>query len=358
MDEPQTTVGNLSTPAVLIDLDIVQRNIRRFQDYADRHGLNVRPHIKTHKLPAIALMQLKAGAVGITCQKVSEAEAMIAHTPEIEDVLITYNILGHEKLERLAALARKVRLSVVADSEAIIDGLSARFTGEPKPLTVLVECNTGADRCGVASPEEAANLAETIARAPGLVFGGLMTYPPANGAGNVQTFMSSAKALIEMRNIPVTVITSGGTPSMMSAADATVTNEYRPGTYVYNDRSLVERGVSTWEDCALTVLTTVVSVPADNRAIVDAGSKTLTSDLLGLHGYGHILGRADIRIDQLSEEHGRLISDGPIGLKVGDLVRIVPNHACVVSNMVDTVHVVADGKLLGAWPVSARGCIV
>ena len=179
-----------------------------------------------------------------------------------------------------------------------------------------------------------------------------------HGAEKVQSFMSSAKALIEMHGIPVTVITSGGTPSMMSAADAPVTNEYRPGTYVYNDRSLVERGVSTWEDCALTVLATVVSVPADNRAIVDAGSKTLTSDLLGLQGYGHVLGRADISIDQLSEEHERLVSDGPIGLKVGDIVRIVPNHACVATNMVDTVHVVVDGKLAGVWPVAARGRIV
>lgn len=358
MDEPQSAGENLSTPAVLIDLDIVERNIQRFQDYADRHGLNVRPHIKTHKLPAVALMQLKAGAVGIMCQKVSEAEAMIANTPQIEDVLITYNILGHEKLDHLAVLAGKVRLSVLADSETIIDGLSARFAGEPQSLTVLVECNTGADRCGVASPEAAANLAERIAKAPGLVFGGLMTYPPVNAAGKVQSFMSSAKELIEKRGIPVPVITSGGTPSMMSAGDAPVTTEYRPGTYVYNDRSLVERGVCTWADCALTVLATVVSVPAENRAIIDAGSKILTSDLLGLQGYGHVLGRADLSIDQLSEEHGRLVSDGPIALKVGDLVRIVPNHACVVTNMVDRVHVMVDGKLDGIWPVAARGCVV
>jgi D-serine deaminase-like pyridoxal phosphate-dependent protein len=170
--------------------------------------------------------------------------------------------------------------------------------------------------------------------------------------------MSRAKALIEAAGITVPVITSGGTPSMMHAAEAPVTTEYRPGTYVYNDRSLVARGVCSWDDCALTVLATVVSVPAANRAIIDAGSKTLTSDLLGLSGYGHVLGRDDIAIDQLSEEHGRLVTEGPINLEVGDKLRIVPNHACVVTNMVDAVTVLEKGGISGVWPVAARGRIV
>ena len=150
MDKVATTLQSVNTPAILVDLDIARRNIQRFQAYADAHGLKVRPHIKTHKLPALAEMQLRAGAVGITCQKVSEAEAMVAGSLEIRDVLITYNILGREKLEHLAALARRVTLGVVADNETVIDGLSAAFAAEPAPLRVLVECNTGADRCGVA----------------------------------------------------------------------------------------------------------------------------------------------------------------------------------------------------------------
>jgi D-serine deaminase-like pyridoxal phosphate-dependent protein len=137
-----------------------------------------------------------------------------------------------------------------------------------------------------------------------------------------------------------------------------VATEHRPGTYIYNDRSLVARGVATWDDCALTVLATVVSVPSENRAIIDAGSKVLTSDLLGLSGYGHVLGRDDIRIDQLSEEHGRLVSDGPIGLAVGEQLRIVPNHACVVTNMVDAVHIIEGGKPKGQWPIVARGRVL
>jgi D-serine deaminase-like pyridoxal phosphate-dependent protein len=303
-------------------------------------------------------MQLRAGAVGVTCQKVSEAEAMVAGSSKIRDVLITYNILGHEKLDHLADLARDVTLSVVADNETVIDGLSSKFAAQPAPLSVLVECNTGADRCGVPTPEAAAALAQRIAAAPSLVFGGLMTYPAADGAAAVESFMTRAKALIEAAGIAVPVITSGGTPSMMTAADAPVATEYRPGTYVYNDRSLVSRGVCGWEDCALTVLATVVSVPSANRAIIDAGSKTLTSDLLGLSGYGHVLGRDDIAIDQLSEEHGRLVSQGPINLNVGDRLRIVPNHACVVTNMVDAVTIVEQGEITAVWPVAARGKIV
>lgn len=349
----------IDTPAVLVDQDVAQANIARFQAYADAHGLRVRPHIKTHKLPAIAELQLAAGAIGITCQKVSEAAAMVAGSPAIRDVLITYNILGAAKLQALRALAAKVRLSVVADSAAVVDGLAATFgAAGGEPLPVLVECDTGARRCGVATPEAAAGLAERIAQARGLVLGGLMTYPPAGGEAAVQRFMTEAKRLIEARGLTVPVITSGGTPSMMHAAEAPVVSEYRPGTYVYNDRSLVARGVCGWDDCALTVLTTVVSVPAADRAIVDAGSKTLTSDLLGLSGYGHVLGRDDLVLDQLSEEHGRLVSTGPIRLAVGDRLRIVPNHACVVTNMVDTVQLVGAGRPAAqAWPVAARGRI-
>lgn len=359
MSFDQDYLNDIDTPAVLVDLDIAKANISRFQDYANAHGIKVRPHIKTHKLPLLAEMQLAAGATGITCQKISEAEAMVAGCAAIRDVLITYNIVGEQKLVRLRSLAEKVRLSVVADSAEVIDGLSQVFASSDRPLSVLVECNTGANRCGVVSPRDADVLAARIAEAPGLIFGGLMTYPPAAGEAGVEAFMTEAKALIEARGIAVPVITSGGTPTMMHAADAPVATEYRPGTYVYNDRSLVARGSCGWKDCALTVVATVVSVPAKNRAIIDAGSKTLTSDLLGLTGYGHVLGRDDIVIDQLSEEHGRLVSDRPIDLRVGERVRIVPNHACVVTNMVDSLFVISGGNVaLKRLSVSARGKVV
>lgn len=347
--------GNIHTPAVLIDIDIAKSNIQRFQSYADSHKLKVRPHIKTHKLPMIAELQLEAGAIGITCQKISEAEAMVAGSGRITDVLITYNIVGEDKLSALVALARKVTLAVVADSAAVIKGLEAAFLASGTEVGVFIECDTGANRCGVLSPAAAAELAGLVVTMPSLKFAGLMTYPPSGATAKVQSFMAEAKALIESKGIEVATITSGGTPDMKSAHLAPVTTEYRPGTYVYNDRSVVAGGRCGWDDCALTVLTTVVSVPTPHRAIIDAGSKVLTSDLLGLTGYGHVLERPDIVIDQLSEEHGRLTSENPINLVVGQRIRIVPNHACVVTNVVDAVHILRKNRPTEILPVTARG---
>lgn len=344
----------LDTPSVLIDLDVAEANVRKYQAYCDEHRLKLRPHIKTHKLPFLAKYQLQQGACGITCQKISEAEAMIAGGG-IADVLITYNILGPAKLARLRPLAEKVTLTVVADNLTVAEGLSEAFADAPAPLNVLVECNTGANRCGVATPAEAAALAGEIEKLPGLTFRGLMTYPPVGKASEVNGWLSEAKALIEAQGQNVAVISSGGSPDMWQAHLVPAATEYRIGTYIYNDRSLVSRGTCDWQDCALTVLATVVSVPSENHAIIDAGSKVLTSDLLGQQGHGHVLGRDDLAIDQLSEEHGRIVSSGPIGLKVGERVRVVPNHACVVSNMLDNVEQVRGSETFGPVEVAARG---
>lgn len=343
----------LTTPAVLVDLDVAEANIDRFQAHCDRYGLKLRPHIKTHKLPMLARRQISAGAIGITCQKITEAEAMISEGG-IDDILITYNILGREKVARLRELAGRVRLSVVADNATVVEGLSQGFADAEEPLPVLVECDTGGRRCGVPTPEAAAELAAMIAKKPGLRFAGLMTYPPIGAEAAVQRYLSDARALIEARGIEVEVISNGGTPGMWQAQDVTAATEYRIGTYIYNDRSLQARGLCGWDDCALTVLATVVSVPAPDRAIIDAGSKVLTSDLLGLDGYGHVLTRPDIHVAALSEEHGTLTAER-IGLSVGERVRVVPNHACVVTNMLDRVELVRGGDHQSTTPVVARG---
>jgi D-serine deaminase-like pyridoxal phosphate-dependent protein len=344
----------IDTPAVLVDLDIAERNIRAFQSYCDQHNLKLRPHIKTHKLPCLAEYQLAQGAIGITCQKISEAEAMVKGG-NMRDVLITYNILGAGKIARLRALAALVPVSVVADNAPVVQGLSDGFSDADTPLPVLVECNTGADRCGVATPQAAAELAGKIDSLPGLRFAGLMTYPPVGGAEQVTKWLSAAIALTEKLGLAVETVSSGGSPDMWQAHRMPLATEYRIGTYVYNDRSLVARGTCEFADCALSVLATVVSVPSAHRAIIDAGSKVLTSDLLGLEGYGHVVGRDDIVIDQLSEEHGRLVSDKPIGLEVGQQVKIIPNHVCVVSNMVDHVTFMRGTAIGRAQDVAARG---
>lgn len=347
------TFPQIDTPAVLVDLDIAEANIDRFQAHCDQHGLKLRPHIKTHKLPMIAKRQLDAGAIGITCQKISEAEAMIAEGG-IDDVLITFNILGDTKLARLRALAERVRLTVVADNTATVDGLSGAFADSPNALSVLVECDTGAARCGVATPDAARDLAQYISQQPGLTFGGLMTYPPVGAEAEVQRWLVEAKSLIEAAGLEVPTISNGGSPGMWLAQEVSVATEYRIGTYVFNDRSLQARSTCSWDDCALSVLVTVISVPSEGRAVIDAGSKVLTSDLLGLDGHGHVLGRPDIHIAGLSEEHGVLTADA-INLQVGDRLRIIPNHVCVVTNMLDEVQLIRGSEHLGPCPVAARG---
>lgn len=343
----------IDTPAVLVDLNIAEANIDRFQAYCDANGLKLRPHIKTHKLPLLARRQIQAGAIGITCQKISEAEAMIADGG-IEDVLLTYNILGETKLARLRALSERVRLSVVCDNMTVAEGLSKAFSDGPDPLDVLIECDTGAGRCGVQTPRAAAELAQIIANLPGLRFAGLMTYPPVGQESAVQDWLAEAISAVQSLGLAVETVSNGGTPGMWQAEQVPAATEYRIGTYIYNDRSLQARGICSWDDCALSVLATVVSVPAEDRAIIDAGSKVLTSDLLGLEGHGHVLGRPDISVEALSEEHGTLKADR-IGLKTGDRVRIVPNHACVVTNMLDRIELIRRDRHENTIAVAARG---
>jgi len=348
-------IDALDTPCVLIDLDRADANLRRAQDYADQHGVHLRPHIKTHKLPSFALRQVELGAIGITCQKLGEAEVMA--DAGIEDIFLPYNLIGEEKLHRLARLAARVKLAVTADSEFVVAGYGRTFAQSAEPLTVLVECDTGAGRCGVQTPEDAVALARIIAATPGLVFGGLMTYPAAGGYKETRAWLQAAITALEAAGLPARIISTGGTPDIWHAHEAEIATEYRPGTYIYLDRSLIARGdVGTFDDCALTVLATVVSRPTADRAIIDAGSKALTSDLLGMTGYGYVVGYPEAVIYGLSEEHGNIdFSASARKPAVGERLRIVPNHACPVSNLYDYVHLVSGDHVVRTERVAARG---
>lgn len=351
------TIEQVETPAVVIDLDVVEQNIHAYQAYCDEHDLALRPHIKTHKLPSLARAQIEAGAVGVTCQKIGEAEVMAA--AGIEDILLTYNIIGAAKLARLRRLHDQIKLSVTADNPTVIEGLSAAFADADWPLAVLIECDTGAGRCGVQSPEAAVELAQQIGQSMGLRFAGLMTYPATGGTAAVQEFMTAAKAQLAEAGYACGSISSGGSPDCWQAHLAPIVDEYRVGTYIYNDRSLLEREVCELADCALHVLATVVSVPTPGRAIIDAGSKILTSDLFGLQGHGLVIGHPGVMITDLSEEHGHLDCSRTNGcFSVGDRIRIIPNHACVVSNMVDQVHLMQGDAVVAVQDVAARGKIV
>ena len=291
----------LETPAVLIDLDIVEANIAAAQAHFDALGVKFRPHIKTHKIPRLARLQLREGAQGIAAQKLSEVEVFVAE--DFDDILLCFNLLSPTKIARLRALTDRCAITVVADNVETVQALSQGFADAAEKLAVLVECDTGMGRAGVQTPQDAADLAYAIDTAPGLRFQGLMTYPPNGGEAQVQAFMSAARTLCIASVGHCDTISSGGTPTMADAALAPAVTEYRAGTYIYNDRSLVARGACTWGQCALTVLATVTSRPTPTRAILDAGSKSLTSDLLGLTGYGHVVEYPDASITQLSEEH-------------------------------------------------------
>ena len=355
--EAGTRIEDVQTPMPVIDEDRLAENIARAQAYLDGHGKAFRPHIKTHKIPAVARAQLAAGAVGINCQKVTEAEAFA--DAGFEDILITYNILGPAKLARLAALnARVPRLAVIADSAATVAGYAAAFAAE-RPLTVLIECDTGGGRVGVQSPADAVALAREIAAAPGLRFGGLLTYPAIGGAARVEAFFTETTALLAAEGIDCPVRSNGGSPDFFSAHLVPSATEHRAGTYVYNDRSMVRAGHCTDADLAMHVLATVVSRPTATRAVIDAGSKALTSDLLGFADHGAIEGLAGAKIVGLSEEHGTVDLSGCTGRlpEVGEVVRIVPNHTCVVSNLFDRMVFHRDGVVTRVEDVAARGTV-
>ena len=349
-------LSKIETPAFVVNESQTLKNISKFQSLCDEKGLTLRPHIKTHKTVRFAKAQVAAGAVGINCQKIGEAEVMA--DGGLDDILITFNILGASKLARLRALSERVDLRVVADNTLVIEGLSDAFADVPKPLKVLVECDTGAARCGVQSPDEAVGLAIAINQSPGLEFEGFLTYPAVGGQQDVVDFMSSAKSAVESRGIACPTISSGGSPDMWQADTDGIITEYRIGTYVYNDRSLVARGTCELNDCSGTVLATVVSTPTNGRAVIDAGSKALTSDLLGLDGHGYVIDHPDVSIVGLSEEHGVLsVGDGS-NLSVGDRLRIIPNHVCVVANMFDQAWLEQENGKVIPLNTDARGRVV
>lgn len=350
------TVADLDTPAVTVRLDIMEANITRVHGHLARHGINNRPHIKTHKIPALGKQQMAAGAVGITCQKLGEVE-VFTDAGVADDVLLTFNVIGRAKTERLAALARRLRrLAVVFDNDVVARGLSEAAREHRVEIPFLVECDTGFGRNGVQSPEAAFELARTAMKLPGLRFDGLMTFP--NREPGTRLFLEQALELFKRSGIPVPVVSGGGTPAIFTAQNFPMLTEHRAGTYLYNDCMVVASGTATWDDCAMRVRATVVSRPTADRAILDCGTKVLTSDQYTVKGFGHVMEYPEAAVTSLSEEHGVVdLSACRTRPAVGDVVEVVPNHCCVVSNMVDEVYGVRGAAVEAVWPVAARGTV-
>lgn len=345
-------LDNFDTPVLTIDLNIVERNIKVTQDYMDAHSIRNRPHIKTHKIPQIAKMQLAAGAVGITCQKLGEAGVMAA--AGIKDIFLPYNIIGNSKLQRLMQLNSQVSLAVAADSEYTIKGYSDAAVSEPQRLKVCIEVDTGGKRCGVQTVEEGVALGRLIDSSPGLVYWGLMTYPTGQ---NAALLFEGIVAQLKQDGIETPVRSSGGSGNRFRAHQMPIMNEHRPGTYVYNDLNHVRAGVATYDDCASRVICTVVSRPTPDRAILDGGSKTFTNDNIQ-HGCGYIVEYPEAKFYAMSEEHGHVdLSACQLKPKIGERLTVIPNHACGLTNLHDSVVAHRGGEVIGVWEVAARGKI-
>ena len=347
------TIDALDTPSVLIDLDRVEANLASAQAYADDHGLRLRPHIKTHKIPELARQQMALGAVGITCQKLGEAEVMA--DAGIDDILLTFNLLGRAKLHRLVALARRVRLSVTLDNAVVASELDAAMREAGLVLPVLLECDTGAERCGVQTPEEAVELARLVAGLNGLRLDGLMTYPARGRTQATAAWLAEAVAGLRRAGLEPAVVSTGGTPDLFRAHEVSVATEHRPGTYIFRDRDQARESGSL-DDCAMRILATVVSRPTDDRAILDTGSKTLSSDTLGLDGFGLIVEYPQLVLAKFSEEHGHVdCSASNARPHIGERVTIIPNHACAVTNLHDVLYGVRGDRVERVFKVAARG---
>ena len=355
----------LDTPCLLLDLGRVERNIARMAGIASAAGVSLRPHAKSHKLAPVARLQVAAGATGLTVAKISEAEVFV--DAGIEDVFIAFPIWGERKWERVCALARRARITVSADSAAALDGMSVAAVTNDVELRVRLEVDTGFGRCGLQSPAESLALATHVIELPGLTLDGLMSfagqsYEQRDDEGRRRVAQADATILLrhadELREhgIPVASISVGGTPTARHAAGIDGVTEVRPGTYVLSDRDQVGLGWGDIDDCALTVMTTVVSRPTTARAVIDGGTKAFSSDLAGDDGlWGLVVGHPELRLTRLTEEHGILEVPADAELPIGSRLEVVPNHACGTLNMHDAAVVTRGDHVLEAWSITARG---
>lgn len=345
-------VNKLETPVVVVDIDVVENNLVKMQAYCDKHGLALRPHVKTHKMPMLAKRQLELGAVGITCQKLSEA--MVMAEAGIGNILISYPLIGEKKSDALATLAQMAVVKVAADSAEAIHTSSIAAKSANRQIGVLVDFDSGANRTGVPDVAAALTLAKLALELPGTTFSGLMTYPTSDSTGE---FIRHAKELFAGEGVEIEIISGGGTPNAWTAHTVLGLTEVRVGTYIFHDRSQVGLGAADLEECAAHIHATVVSRPTPDRAILDSGSKTLSSDLANVGvGYGLIREYPEAVINRLYEEHAVVdLSACPTRPSIGERVRVLPNHICPAVNLHDTIAAVSQDRVVGFWPVEARG---
>lgn len=357
----------IPTPALVLDAASVRRNVQRLADYAAKAKINIRPHTKTHKLRSLAKLQLAAGAVGITAAKVSEAESICDPG---DDLLVAYPPIGPLRALRLAKLAHDRTVRVAVDTPQAIDEMSSAAAAEQTTIGLLVELDVGMKRTGVQSPIEALSLAQSIDRAVNLRLDGILVYPghiwsPAEDQPNsllaVDELLASTISLWTKLGLEARIVSGGSTPTAYQSHLMTHLTEIRPGTYIFNDMNTVWGGYCTLADCAAQVLATVVSDAVPGQVVIDAGSKTLSSDLClsaPASGYGYVVEYDGAKIIRLSEEHGQvditMCQSKPV---VGERVTVIPNHICPCVNLQESVWWADSNEPLQQLTVEARGKI-
>lgn len=364
MQTPRTT-DQLATPAAVIDLDRMAANLDRMAAYVARHGIAHRPHVKTHKTPELAREQLRRGCTGLTVATLREAEVM---ADVCDDLLLAYPPVGDDKLQRLLALPESVRVTVALDSREALDPLAAAAARGGRDVGVLIEVDVGMRRVGIGDPASAAELADLANDAAGVSLRGLMFYPghirqpvdrQDHALGKLSDDLGRHLAAWRALGLEPEVVSGGSTPTAFSSHRVEDATEIRPGTYIFNDRSTANLGACAWNDCAYSIVATVVSTAVPGQAVVDAGAKAINRENLdggNGEGFGALVDRPEVFVRAMSEEHGILdLTRTDWQPRVGDRVQIVPNHVCISVNLQPRLWGVREGRIETYWDVIARG---
>ncbi|MCW5977698.1 MAG: alanine racemase [Bryobacteraceae bacterium] len=359
-------ISELETPALLIDVEVMERNLERVAAYSKANGFRLRPHTKTHKTPELGKRQLRSGAAGLTVAKVGEAEVMAGSgTP---DMLLAYPVVGQRKLERLMGVAKQTDLTVSLDSLEAARELSAAAQRAGIKVGVLAEADVGMGRVGVPPGQPLLELACGLSRLAGLELRGFAFYPGHIRLTNEEGMraLDALSAVVEegvrefqKAGLPVGIVSGGSTPALYHSHRVKGMNEIRPGTYIFNDRNTVACGGCEWEDCAATVMVTIVSTARKNGFIIDGGSKTFSSDRLltgGQNTFGLIREAPEARFFNMNEEHGYVdLGETQGRFRVGDRLRVIPNHVCVAVNLHERIYGLRGDTVETTWKVEGRG---
>lgn len=362
----------LDTPSLIIDKTIMMKNLHYMQDYADRQGVALRPHTKTHKTPAIAKIQRDLGCKGITVAKVGEAEVMAAEG--LNDIFVANEVVGIQKLERIRSLTRNgIKMSFGIDTPCQVEDIQKVFAGEEKPVDVLIEIEVGENRSGIIHEEDFITLLDTIKKCPAVHLKGVFSheghcYDVPSVEACHEAFLVSVKRTLSFADIArregfaIETVSVGSTPSLMQGFDIPKgVTELRPGTYVYMDASMANTVGGDLGKCAATVLTTVISKPTDERVITDVGAKgmtmqTRTTGISACDGLGTVKGMEDVHPFAMFDEHcifyNKKLHDS---VKVGDKIEIYPVHICPVCNLYDTAYLCENGEIVEELPILGRG---